>query len=176
MKMHSLLSVISMMLLMLAAIPALAQDTGDPQKGKDLFVGKVRFYNHGPACNSCHNVDMKGFISGGGLAKDLTQAVTRLSADGVKGIIAGMPFPQMQKSYEGRPLTDAEIANLMAFLKNADAMAATAKPQNPVGKDMMTGGIAGVIVLLILFSFFWIRRKQRPVNYSIFKRQQVKSA
>ena len=43
MKMHSLLSVISMMLLMFAAIPALAQDTGNPQKGKDLFVGKVRF-------------------------------------------------------------------------------------------------------------------------------------
>jgi len=176
MKMHSLLSVISMMLLMLASIPASAQNAGDAQKGKDLFVGKVRFYNNGPACNSCHNVDMKGFISGGGLAKDLTQAVTRLTADGVKGIIAGMPFPQMQKSYEGRPLTDAEIANLLAFLKSADTMAATVPPKNPVGKDMMTGGIVGVIVLLILFSFFWIRRKQRPVNYSIFKRQHVKSA
>lgn len=175
MKMHSLLSGISMILLTLFCIPASAQNTGDSQKGKALFVGNVRFINHGPACNSCHNVDMKGYISGGGLGKDLTQAVTRLTPDGVKGIISGLPFPQMQKSYEGKLLTDQEIADVVAFLKSADTAAATTAPTNPVGKDMMTGGIVGVIVLLILFSFFWIRRKQRPVNYLIFKRQ-VKSA
>ncbi len=171
MKMHLLLSGTGMMLLILACVPALAQNIGDPQKGKALFVGKIRFYNNGPACNSCHNVDMKGFISGGGLAKDLTQAVTRLTADGVSGIIAAMPFPQMQKSYEGKPLTEQEIANLLAFLKSADTAAATTQPANPAGKDLITGGVAGIIVLLISFSLFWIRRKKRPVNYLIFKRQ-----
>lgn len=175
MKMHPFFLLTNSLIFIVSCIPASAQNAGDAQKGKALFVGNVRFINQGPACNSCHNVDMKGFISGGGLAKDLTQAVTRLTPDGVKGIISGMPFPQMQKSYEGKPLTEQEIANLLAFLKSADTAAVATPSKNPVGKDMMTGGIVGVIVLLILFSFFWIRRKQKPVNYLIFKRQ-VKSA
>ncbi|MEP7267518.1 MAG: hypothetical protein ABI844_07800 [Saprospiraceae bacterium] len=175
MKMHLLFVLISSLIFIMHGFPVSAQNTGDTQQGKSLFVGNVRFINQGPACNSCHNVDMEEFISGGALAKDLTQAVTRLSADGVKGIIAGMPFPQMQKSYEGKPLTEQEISNLLAFLKSADTVAATTQPTNPAGKDLMTGGIVGAIVLLILFSFFWIRRKQRPVNYLIFKRQ-TKSA
>ena len=54
---------------------------GNSNKGRDLFDGKVRFTNRGAACNSCHNVDMKGFISGGALGKDLTHAITRCCRD-----------------------------------------------------------------------------------------------
>lgn len=147
---------------------------GNIQRGQDLFVGNIRFANNGPACNSCHNVTMKGFTSGGALAKDLTQAVTRLSADGVKGIITGMPFPQMKQSYNNKALTEQEINDITAFLKQADEIAETQAASN-IGKSMLWGGIAGAVVLLILFSFFWIKRKQRTVNYSIYKRQ-IKSA
>lgn len=148
--------------------------TGNTQRGQELFVGNIRFTNNGPACNSCHNVNMKGFTSGGALAKDLTQAVTRLSADGVKGIITGMPFPQMKQSYNNKALTEKEVNDLTAFLKQADEVAETQAASN-IGKSMVWGGIAGTMVLLILFSFFWIKRKQRTVNYSIYKRQ-IKSA
>ncbi len=171
MKMHFFTFMLTTMFFIASCIDALAQSPGDAKKGQDLFVGNIRFANGGAACNSCHNVDMKGFISGGGLAKDLTQAVTRLTPDGVKGIVSGLPFPAMQKSYEGKPITAQEISDLVAFLKSADTAAATSIPTSPINKDMMTGGIVGTIVLLILFSFFWIRRKKRPVNYLIFKRQ-----
>jgi mono/diheme cytochrome c family protein len=144
--------------------------TGDVQRGKDLFVGNIRFTNKGATCNSCHNVNMDGLMSGGALAKDLTNSVTRLTVAGVQGVIAGMPFPQMKQSYESMPLTDGEIADLTAFLKHADEIAGT-QALAGVGNKMLMGGIIGVIVLLILFSFFWFRRKQRTVNYSIYERQ-----
>lgn len=147
---------------------------GNIQRGQDLFVGNIRFANNGPACNSCHNVNMKGFTSGGVLAKDLTQAVTRLSSDGVKGIITGMPFPQMKQSYNNKTLTDQEVNDLTAFLKHADEAGATQATSN-IGRNMIWGGIIGTGFLLILFSFFWIKRKQQPVNQAIYKRQ-IKSA
>ena len=175
MKMHSpSLLITASMLFIFFFFSASAQNTGDAQKGKDLFVGNIRFTNNGPTCNSCHNVNMKGLISGGALSKDLTQSVTRLTVDGVKGIITGMPFPQMKQSYNEKPLTEQEINNITAFLAQADKAASIPSSIN-IGKNMLLGGIGGVIVLLFLFSFFWIRRKQRTVNYSIYKRQ-IKSA
>lgn len=145
----------------------------DWQTGENLFVGKIRFTNGGPACNSCHNVSIKGFVSGGALGKDLTQAVSRLTSGGAKAFFASspMPMPQMQHSYEGKPLTTQEVNDILAFLTYSDELAKTTPPTSIIGKRMLTGGIAGVIGLLILFSFFWIRRKQRPVNYKVFKRQ-----
>ena len=175
MKMHSPSFLLTAsMLFIVSCFSASAQNTGDVKNGQDLFVGNIRFLNNGPTCNSCHNVNIKGFISGGVLAIDLTQSVTRLTADGVNGIITGMPFPQMKQSYAGKPLTQQEVADLTAFLQHADSTAAT-QPESSVGKDMLLGGIGGTVVLLLLFSFFWIKRKQRTVNYSIYKRQ-TKSA
>ncbi|HLG40015.1 MAG TPA: hypothetical protein VI461_10115 [Chitinophagaceae bacterium] len=170
MKLYSPFCLFTLVLLILNFHLAQAQDLGDAQRGRDLFVGNIRFANNGPTCNSCHNVNMERFLSGGVLAKDLTQAVTRLSAIGVKSIIAGMPFPQMKKSYENKPLTEAEINDITAFLLLADG--ASAIPvTNTIGKNMILGGVGGVLVLLVSFSFFWIKRKQNTVNYAIYKRQ-----
>ena len=174
MKMHPLTFMLTAMLSIVSCSHALAQSPGNAQKGQDLFVGKIRFANNGAACNSCHNVDMKGFISGGALAKDLTHVVTRLSAPGVGGIISGLPFPQMKETYTTRPVTEQEIADITAFLTSVDKQASPATPGN-IGKYLLTGGVAGIILLLVLFSLFWIKRKKRAVNYLIFRRQ-AKSA
>ena len=147
---------------------------GNSKRGRDLFDGKIRFINRGAACNSCHNVDMKGFISGGALGKDLTHAVTRLSAPGVAGIISGLPFPQMKETYHARPVTNQEIADVTAFLTIADKQAA-AKTTSVVGNYLLVWGTAGFVLLLILFSIFWMKRKNRTVNLRIYNRQ-IKSA
>lgn len=144
--------------------------SGDIQKGKDLFVGNVRFANGGPTCNSCHNVNHQGMITGGALAKDLTKAVSRLTVDGVKGVISGLPFPQMKQSYSKGPLTPNEIDDITAFLKDVDTNAASHLSSN-VGNSMIIGGASGIIILLILFSSFWVKRKKRTVNYDIYERQ-----
>lgn len=176
MKIHFPAGLFTIMFFIASASPSLAQITGDAQKGQALFAGKTRLTNNGPACNSCHNVNLKGFVSGGALAKDLTQAVSRLTVDGAKAFFGSspMPMPQMQQSYTGKPLTAQEVADIAAFLKHADELSKT-QPANTIGKKMLIGGVCGVIFLLALFSFFWIKRKQRTVNYSIYKRQ-IKSA
>lgn len=144
--------------------------TGDVQRGRDLFVGNIRLANSGPTCNSCHNVNLEGFISGGAMAKDLTNAAARISVDGIKGVLAGVPFPAMKEAYGSKILTEQEIYDLSAFLKYADEVAATQKTTN-AGNMMLIGGIGGIIGLLILFSLFWFRRRKQEVNHSIYERQ-----
>ncbi len=172
MKMYFSFCMFITFLLLAFFMPVSAQSPGDAQKGKDLFVGNIRFINNGPTCNSCHNVNIKGFVSGGALAKDLTQTVSRLTVDGAKAFFASspMPMPQMQQSYAGKPLTAQEVADIAAFLKYADELSKT-QPSNTIGKKMLIGGVGGVVFLLVLFSLFWFKRKQRTVNYSIYKRQ-----
>ncbi|MEO7046442.1 MAG: cytochrome c [Ferruginibacter sp.] len=157
-----------------AATASIAVVTGNSTRGRDLFDGKIRFTNRGAACNSCHNVDIKGFISGGALGKDLTHAITRLSEPGVTGIISGLPFPQMKETYGTRPVTSQEMADITAFLTTADKQAST-KAAGDVGNYLLTGGVAGTILLLVLFTLFWINRKNKTVNLAIYKRQ-IKSA
>lgn len=148
---------------------------GNSNRGRDLFDGKIRFTNRGAACNSCHNVDMKGFISGGALGKDLTHAITRLSAPGVAGIVSGLPFPQMKETYGARPVTDQEIADIIAFLTTADKPVPPRTFTSDVGNYLLVWGAAGFVILLILFSLFWMKRKNRTVNLRIYNRQ-IKSA
>lgn len=149
--------------------PALAI-TGDALKGQDLFVGNIRLSNGGPTCNSCHNVNMEGFISGGAMAKDLTNAASRITVDGIKGVLAGLPFPAMKEAYGNRTITEQEVNNITAFLKHADEVTATQKTSD-VGNMMLVGGIGGIVCLLILFSLFWYKRRKQEVNHSIYERQ-----
>ena len=105
---------------------------GDWKNGEQLFIGEKRFQNNGPTCNSCHNVNMTNVITGGALAKDLTQAVSRLTETGVKGIIAGMAFPQMKQSFEGKDLTESEVTDLTAFLVYSNDLAMKSQPKNTI--------------------------------------------
>lgn len=147
-----------------------AEPIGNSERGRELFAGKIRLTNGGAACNSCHNVDLKGFLSGGALGKDLTHAITRLTAPGVTMVVSGLPFPQMQQTYGTRPVTKQEIADVVAFLTTADKEAPV-NVINNFGKYLIAGGAGGIIILLLLYSFFWIKRKKRPVNFFVFKRQ-----
>ena len=144
--------------------------SGDQQRGQDLFVGTVRLNGNGPTCNSCHNVNLEGLISGGAMAKDLTNAASRITVDGIKGVLAGLPFPAMKQAYGNNTLTEKEINDLAAFLKHTDEVAATQKAGN-AGNLMLLGGGGGIVCLLILFLFFWYRRKKQEVNHSIYERQ-----
>src|SRR5437868_5687007 len=50
---------------------------GNPEVGKDLFTGVVRFQNGGPPCMPCHSVGGIGALGGGQLGPDLTTLVAR---------------------------------------------------------------------------------------------------
>lgn len=140
------------------------------QKGANLFAGKLSFINKGPSCISCHNVKYDEIVSGGALAKDLSDAYERLGSAGIKGILSGLPFPAMKKSFENKKLTDDEINALTAFLKKVSEESIYQHTRN-YGNTLLYSGITGSIILLCIFTFIWYNRKRKTVNYNIYKRQ-----
>ena len=91
---------------------------GDPELGRALFTGERQLANGGPPCIACHSVSSAG-ISGGSMAKDLSDLYARLGERGVYGALKSLQFPVMKDIYAGKSLTDEEIAALTAFFKEA---------------------------------------------------------
>ncbi len=141
--------------------------------GQNLFQGRVRLSNGGPACNSCHDVTNDAVIGGGILAKELTTVFSRLGGPGVRAILGSPPFPVMQKAYEDDPLTESEVKALVGFLEQADRDKSLQQPRD-YGMGLFASGVAGSGILLGIYSLLWRRRKRKSVNQSIYDRQ-VKS-
>ncbi|OGI49037.1 MAG: hypothetical protein A2W42_00840 [Candidatus Muproteobacteria bacterium RIFCSPHIGHO2_01_60_12] len=157
-----------------AAMESAAEPTPDEiRQGGDLFEGRVRFANGGPACNACHHVKNDAVMGGGILAKDLTLVFSRMGKQGIRALLGSAPFPVMQAAYEGKVLTDDEVHVLVGFLQQADREHAFQQPGD-YGWRMFFGGTGGVVVLLGFGSLVGRRRKKRSVNQDIYDRQ-VKS-
>lgn len=143
---------------------------GDKLMGQQNFGGLQRLTNGGPACNACHNVDYDAVMSGGLLAKDLTEAFSRLTGAGVSAILSNPPFPRMAQAYKGKSLTEQEVADLTAFLKEADEQHIYQHSRD-YGKYLAWAGIPGALTLLVIFYLIWINRKSYTVNKDIYDRQ-----
>ena len=143
---------------------------GDALAGQELFTGVRRFESRGASCNSCHNVNHAGLVTGGAMAKDLTDVFGRLGDPGTRGMIAQPAFPQMKQAYLNSPVTPQEVSDLVAFLEkvNAEKEASVA---TDAGNYLLFGGLGGVTLLLALFSLLWMRRKRGSVNQAIYDRQ-----
>lgn len=142
----------------------------DVERGRDLFVGQVRFENGGAPCNACHHVNTDAVMTGGALAVDLTDAVTRLTRPGVEAMMSNPPFPAMRKAFEARALTAEEVAYVGAFLQSADAERATQAVRN-YGNTLFFSGLIGVVVMLGFFALLGIRSTKKTVNSRIYERQ-----
>ncbi len=97
--------------------PLTAATENNVRQGKNLFWGIQRFRAGAPSCNSCHNLYDGGVRAGGALGKDLTKAYSRLSATGIRAILSNPPFPAMNRAFANRPLTEDEIFDLLAYLR-----------------------------------------------------------
>ncbi|MDT3697523.1 MAG: cytochrome c [Ignavibacterium sp.] len=138
--------------------------------GRKIFSGEQRLTNGGPACISCHNVVNDEVVSGGLLALDLTNVVTRLGVNGVHSIISNPPFPVMKAAYSNHLVTADESFYLTAFLKNADFVVSLQEPATPQ-QIFLYAGIIGGVILFGVYGVIWWKRKRKSVNDSIFKRQ-----
>jgi cytochrome c553 len=116
---------------------------GDIQAGTDLFTGRRRFQNGGPACASCHSVANLPFPSGGTMAPDLTHEYSKLGPEGMHYALRTLYFPAMNALFLKRQLTDREERDLAAFFQNADR-ARRSRPQTGVF------GAVAVLGLLVL--------------------------
>jgi mono/diheme cytochrome c family protein len=128
---------------------------GNPEIGKELFTGVVRFQNGGPPCMACHSVAGIGALGGGQLGPDLTTLVARFGgAAGVDAFVAGMPTPTMKAVWSKFPLTTEERASVVAFLAQAGVS------QRPAEAIWQLAGLAalGVVILLAVAALNWRNR------------------
>ncbi|MEP7381132.1 MAG: cytochrome c [Gemmatimonadota bacterium] len=154
------------------AVAADAAPTADQVRtGSQLFEGARRLANGGPACSSCHHVSNEAVIGGGVLAKSLTQVFDRLGAQGIRAILNAPPFPVMEEAYKRRPLTSEEIVALGGYLRSANEHPLSYSQPREDGIKLLVGGLGGLCVLLGLYAITWRRRKQYPVNRTVFDRQ-----
>lgn len=124
------------------------------QQGQMLFSGKSKFTNNGPVCISCHHISYGSQLAGGTLARDLTQAVTRLTSAGVLRIIQNPPFPAMTQAYKNRPLTDVEALMLTSFLQQVDR-SSRFQPFTDYTLAMLATGLAVSIMIFLLLGLLW---------------------
>jgi mono/diheme cytochrome c family protein len=142
----------------------------DMLQGAGLFQGTVPLENRGPSCNSCHNVNHKLVMAGGSLAKDLSEAFSRLGEAGIKAILSSPPFPAMKQAYQNHKLTEDEVFDLTAFLKKVD-QEYDSQPIVNYRNKLLLSGFGGMVFLMIAFGAFWLRTKHSSVNRRIYERQ-----
>jgi mono/diheme cytochrome c family protein len=137
----------------------------DLQIGSALFMGTTRLKNRGPSCISCHEIAGEGFLGGGLLGPDLTEAYGRLG--GKIAIAAWLSNPSsetMSPIYKKHPIDEDEVLPLVAFLKNK----AEGKDivSNAHDFNFMIFGFIGLAICLVLFDLAWgnrLRAVRKPM-------------
>jgi ubiquinol-cytochrome c reductase cytochrome c subunit len=159
---------------------ALAQDgkalykqycEGDPALGRALYLGQKPLQNGGAPCQACHTVAGVGFLGGGSLGKDLTEAAKRLGGEGGLSAILKNPtaWPVMREAYKDKPLTEAEAAALAAFLVQV-SKEAPRPPSLYLGRFL----VAGLVLFALLLFYQIILWQMRPKSLAERIRAQLR--
>lgn len=131
---------------------------GDPALGKALFLGQKALQAGGAPCQSCHTVAGVGFLGGGSLGRDLTDAAKRLGGEaGLAALLQNPAFPVMREAYRGKALTQAEAAALAAYLVQV-SQEVPRPPSLYLGRFL----VAGLVLMGLLLLYQAILWQLRP--------------
>ncbi len=123
-------------------------------QGKALFTGGTRLAKGGAPCLSCHPFTYPG-IEGGNLSvADLSASYKKMGDNGMQGALKALKFPIMKKIYADRPLTDDEIAALMALFKDSTS-------QKAGGSSISLPLAGGALFALLLLGLTLYKRRIR---------------
>lgn len=139
-------------------------------QGLSLFEGRTRFENGGPSCISCHNIQRREAMLKTNYAKDAMVSFENLGEAGVKSILENPPYPVMAEAYKGHDLTETETHDLLVYLRDAKAQTPNVELSS-IYSNFLVFGVAGGVLLFVLYSMFWFNRKEDSVNQSIYRRQ-----
>jgi cytochrome c2 len=88
--------------------------------GRDIFTGRKKLANGGPACISCHTLNQAAAFGGGRLGPDLSKVYERLQGRKNMGAWLFAPAtPTMNPTFKKAALKSEEILPLLAFFENA---------------------------------------------------------
>ncbi len=138
------------------------EPAGDPQHGRDLYVGTAAFENGGAPCLACHGIAGEGLgrAAGASFGADLTNAYQSYEREGLLEVLDSIPFPSMAPIYSEHPLTDEEQRDITAFLG-----AISGTPPKIAGVFALDAGIAAAALFGLALLFGWRRLKgvRRPL-------------
>lgn len=127
-----------------AAEPVVA----DVERGRRLFAGSRRFDAGAPACGSCHAAGSVGDFGGAVLGPDLTGSFETLGGEaGLTGWLANPPSATMAPIFAERPLTEAELADVVAFLADAPSQERPGRGFDRVLVAVVVGLVAAIALM-----------------------------
>lgn len=127
----------------------------DMARGRDLFLGQEALKSGAVQCLSCHTVlGAGGGISGGLLAKDLTNVFGRLGDQGLDAALNNPAFPVMNQIFTEHPLQPDEVFALRAFLYDANRK----EPAAEEVVSLLLVALVGTGLALIALNAAWARR------------------
>ena len=132
---------------------------GDSRRGEALFTGGRSLQNGGTPCLSCHSVGGVGALGGGNLGPDLTKVYSRFGEAGLGSSLQNIAFPTMLNIYINKPLTDQEVADLVAFFERADGTQHAGAAQQSTSAFWIAGGV-GALLLFGVMAIFWPRQRE----------------
>lgn len=130
----------------------------DRANGRDIFLGRKRLVNEGPACISCHTMHDMPALGGGGLGGDLTRIFekppgTRAS---LSGWLNAPKTPTMRPVFDKHKLTEEEIEALVAYF---EASADQVQAQPAAGRmAFLLMGLVGAAALVFAGDAIWKHR------------------
>lgn len=130
---------------------------GDVERGRRLFVGSRRFGAGTPACGSCHVAGSVGDFGGGVLGPDLTGSFETLGGEaGLTGWLGNPPSATMAPIFGDRPLTEAELADVVAFLADAPSQE---RPDRGFDR-VLVAVVVGLVVAIALMAMTGARARR----------------
>ncbi len=134
---------------------------GDIDRGHDLFLGSNRLDGGGGACASCHTAGEIGNLGGQSLGPDLTGVYQKLGGEpGLTAWLGNPASPTMQPIFTDKPMSDADIADLVAFLGDAPNQD---RPNNS-SDWLLLAGVGGLAILLGGMAIAWRGMRQTYVQ------------
>ena len=140
----------------MVAAPSSHALQGSFARGEDLFTGRTRFRNGGPACVACHSVEGLPFPNGGTLGPDLTQTYTKLGPAGTAAAMQTLYFPAMIPIYRDRQLAPQEQADLEAFFSRTATL--TVAPSSQITWALIVAAIVLGFIFVMITAIVWRNR------------------
>jgi cytochrome c2 len=133
--------------------------------GRQLFTGRRRLAQGGPACAFCHTFRNAATFGGGRLGPDLTRAYERLQGRKAMGAWLYAPAtPTMQAAFRKRGLQSEEILPLLALFESTAREAGSDDRSGTTG--FFVSGFGGSVLGLALLGAIWknrFRAVRRPI-------------
>ncbi len=126
---------------------------GDPQTGRQLFIGTRELKNGGPPCMACHNAGAIEFLGGGNLGPDLTNSFSSFGP-GIAGLLENVSFPVMKPIYDAHPIQPDEAQDIAAYLKGLSGVIV---PVDLFYRFLVLSLVVFVVFMLIIW-FAWRHR------------------